>query len=94
MRSVYVVVIDVAMFPWSKTFSSMETSVVEEAQLNSNLQTGEGGEFKLSNRGNKLTGEENPGSIRPRIWSNKRPSSTEDMETDFEVRTRGIFIYS
>lgn len=44
--------------------------------------------FKLSNRGNKLTGEENPGSIRPKMWNNKR-SFSDDLavnDQDFEVQ--------
>lgn len=66
----------------------MDTSVVqEEAPAALSAEKNGVTEFKLSNRGNKLTGEENPGSFRPKIWSSKRPSSTnEDMETDFEVR--------
>lgn len=44
---------------------------------------------KLSNRGNKLTGEENPGSIRPKMWnkSGERNLSEEDQDENinFEV---------
>ncbi len=42
---------------------------------------------KLSNRGNKLGGEENPGSVRPKMWSNKRSASSEIIKEtdDFEV---------
>lgn len=53
------------------------------------MSTGEGEEnFKLSNRGNKLTGEENPSAFRPKIWlNNKRAASNlaDEDEVDFEV---------
>ena len=48
--------------------------------------------FKLSNRGNKLTGKENPGAFRPKIWwKNKWATSNLDgNEDDFEV-FEGLF---
>ena len=44
--------------------------------------------FVLSNRGNKLTGEENPGMKRPKIWMNRRAVGGEfgAEEDDFEVQ--------
>jgi hypothetical protein len=40
----------------------------------------------LSNRGNKLTGPENPGSKRPRIWSDKVETTANDAtDTDLQV---------
>jgi hypothetical protein len=47
----------------------------------------EGGEgFKLTNRGNKLTGQENPSVFRPKIWIKKRVmGNMSENEEDFEV---------
>lgn len=46
----------------------------------------------LSNRGNKLTGPENPGSKRPRIWSDKVETTANDAtDTDLQV-TLFLFI--
>lgn len=57
------------------------TSLEPEPELEETLP-------KLSNRGNKLSGEENPGSVRPKMWSNKRSSTEIINETDdFEVHT-------
>ena len=52
-------------------------------------------EQKLSNRGNKLTGEENPGSIRPKMmWNKSREMNSsvenQDENMDFEVMAVGI----
>jgi len=42
--------------------------------------------FKLSNRGNKLIGGENPNSFRPKIWIRRNMSENEnENENDFEV---------
>ena len=49
-------------------------------------------QLSLSNRGNKLSGEENPGSVRPKLWSNKQKLGGSDCcntieADDFEVKT-------
>ena len=41
--------------------------------------------FKLSNRGNKLIGEENPNSFRPKIWLRRTKINMSENENDFEV---------
>lgn len=40
---------------------------------------------KLSNRGNKLCGKENPGSVRPNLWNKKEEmvSESDDFEVSF-----------
>lgn len=50
--------------------------------------TGESPQPSLSNRGNKLTGQENPGSIRPKMkWNRSQEIKAEDHDEnmDFEV---------
>lgn len=50
--------------------------------------------FKLSNRGNKLTGEENPNSLRrPKMWPGRTRFNMRENETDFEV-LKGSINYS
>jgi hypothetical protein len=52
----------------------------------------EGESFKLTNRGNKLTGQENPSAFRPKIWIKKRAVGiVSENEEDFEVLLRGDF---
>ena len=54
-------------------------------------------EFKLSNRGNKLIGEENPGTRRPQKYCRLRSTilreNDDESESDFEVKLLGSSIY-
>lgn len=52
----------------------------------------------LSNRGNKLTGKENPGSIRPKMnWNKSRQEikdEDQDQNMDFEVTLKLNLLYN
>lgn len=47
--------------------------------------------FKLSNRGNKLIGEENPNAFRPKIWVGRTKINMSENESDFEVLKGSIY---
>lgn len=75
------------IFYWSKDCRPpVQNSAMSSSEPAQDIE-GSDNNFKLSNIGNKLTGEENPGSIRPKMWTNKR-SFSDDLainDQDFEV---------